>query len=317
MVKKLFVLASVTALTGLIAATLGAGCSSPDAAPEAPVVSAPDGAPPVKPPPGDSGGDGPDETTCPRTKPVAEAEVQAVFKWLPPAAVQTACTQQNLDDLKALFTKGKGSAKFTDIKTSLGATCSACAFSKTASTSWQVIIEDTNGYLDNGTASCFAQLDSAACGKAAFQFDTCLQIACPDTECGTAAAVTACNSKAAKGACKGMNTAVSAACPKLQEDVATCGGILDAIAISCAGGPDAGIDASTVTYGFVLRHITRLAAWRSGGPTDTSRVHELTDWRSVDDFAARFLDLLDVPRVTDESGTHPIPGRSTMSAAEK
>jgi menaquinone-dependent protoporphyrinogen oxidase len=70
-------------------------------------------------------------------------------------------------------------------------------------------------------------------------------------------------------------------------------------------------------YGFFLRNVLRFISWRAGAPTDTSRVHELTDWSVVDDVASRFLDLLDVPRVTDESGAHPIPGRSPFDAVHR
>jgi menaquinone-dependent protoporphyrinogen oxidase len=70
-------------------------------------------------------------------------------------------------------------------------------------------------------------------------------------------------------------------------------------------------------YGFFLRNLVRLISWRAGGPTDASHVHELTDWCVVDDVAARFLDLLEVRRVTDESGMHPIPGRSTLHALDR
>ncbi len=39
-------------------------------------------------------------------------------------------------------------------------------------------------------------------------------------------------------------------------------------------------------YGFLERWALRYIAWRKGGPTDTSRDHELTDW----DDLARFVD---------------------------
>jgi menaquinone-dependent protoporphyrinogen oxidase len=48
-------------------------------------------------------------------------------------------------------------------------------------------------------------------------------------------------------------------------------------------------------YGFVLRWITRLVSWRRGGPTDTSRDHEMTDWAAVDQFAVRLAQALVAP----------------------
>jgi menaquinone-dependent protoporphyrinogen oxidase len=70
-------------------------------------------------------------------------------------------------------------------------------------------------------------------------------------------------------------------------------------------------------YGFFLRNLVRFISWRAGGPTDASHVHELTDWGVVDDVAAQFLELLEVRRVTDESGMHPIPGRSALHAVDR
>jgi menaquinone-dependent protoporphyrinogen oxidase len=38
-------------------------------------------------------------------------------------------------------------------------------------------------------------------------------------------------------------------------------------------------------YGFVTRQLMRFIAWREGGPTDTSRDYEFTDWNAVRQFA--------------------------------
>ena len=38
-------------------------------------------------------------------------------------------------------------------------------------------------------------------------------------------------------------------------------------------------------YGFVKRWFMRRIAEREGGPTDTSRDHDLTDWPAVREFA--------------------------------
>lgn len=246
-VKKLFVLVSVTALTGLMTATVGAGCSSSTDAPAATTdsaVPAVDGAPA---PPKDSGP--PDDSatpaaSCPTTTPITAADIDAQIKWMPPQATQSVCVQKNIDDLKALFTAGGGKAKFTDIKDSLGAMCAACAFTKSTATNWGPLVEDGMSFLRNEVGSCFAQLDTPACGKAVFQADTCLNVVCPLADCTTAAAVTACKTKARTGACKALNAAVTPACPKLTTDSASCRGILDAIVVSCGGGLDGGLDAA-------------------------------------------------------------------------
>jgi menaquinone-dependent protoporphyrinogen oxidase len=46
-------------------------------------------------------------------------------------------------------------------------------------------------------------------------------------------------------------------------------------------------------YGPLLRWIMKQIAKRNGGPTDTSRDHEMTDWVQVERFVDRFVALLD------------------------
>lgn len=60
-------------------------------------------------------------------------------------------------------------------------------------------------------------------------------------------------------------------------------------------------------YGFLTRSIMKLIARREGAPTDTSRVHELTDWAALDASASAFLDLIEPRRSADESGVFRIP----------
>lgn len=40
------------------------------------------------------------------------------------------------------------------------------------------------------------------------------------------------------------------------------------------------------SYGMVTRRLIKLISWQAGGPTDTSRDYEFTDWEAVDRFAA-------------------------------
>jgi hypothetical protein len=250
MVKKLFALASVTALTGLVAVTAASGCSSTTTPADngTDAAQAGDTSKPVTPPkeagPPDDGAT--PAAVCPPTTEITSAEIEMQIKWVAPTQVQNVCTQKNLDDLKALFTKGGGSAKFADIKTTLGAQCAGCAFSKKDAANWQVIVEDTNGFISNGTGSCFATVETPECGKAAFEFDVCLKTACNQTDCGMdAAAIKTCTQKAATGAaCKGLNTAFGKACPNVQNDFLVCTGTVASIAVLCGGGPDAGLDSS-------------------------------------------------------------------------
>lgn len=42
-------------------------------------------------------------------------------------------------------------------------------------------------------------------------------------------------------------------------------------------------------YGFLKKQLLRWISWRSGGPTDTTTDHDLTDWPRVHGFVDRFL----------------------------
>src|SRR5688572_20987431 len=105
MVKKMFVLASVTALTGLMAAVTASGCSSDSGGGETPGVpegGAPDVKTDTKKPPTEEPETGPG--TCPPEGTVTAADIDKALTWLAPAPIQSVCTQQNIDDFKKLFT---------------------------------------------------------------------------------------------------------------------------------------------------------------------------------------------------------------------
>jgi len=245
MFKKMFALASVTALMGVVSTMTAAGCSSTtdgggtdDASTPVGEGGAKDGKAPI--PPDEDAAVEP--TTCPSNTPITAADVEAAIKWVPPSAIQAVCTQPNIDALKDLFDKATAGVKYADMKTALGATCSACAFSKDTAPNWQPIVEATNGFLNNSGPSCFAQLETAACGKAAFHFERCLATVCP-----AACTNDDCTDKASgpKGACNQLLLDANTACPNLTETLKVCKGLIDGIVVSCAGGPDGGIDAAT------------------------------------------------------------------------
>ena len=265
MIKKLFGLASVTVLAGFVVAVSAAGCSSTHIysyadeggtvpgkvglKPGDPGYVAPnnpkDPPPKVdasKPPPVDEPDSSTPGATCPSTTPITAAEIDAQLLWKAPAAFSNVCTQQNIDALKLLFKNAPagGGVTYAAIKTSLGPTCAACAFSPIAGATWQVFVEDAAGAVDNRTGSCFAQRSGAACGKARFRWETCLDAACPQSDCG--AGVQACTAKAQKGACKGLTTDYASACPNEVTDLPICGNVFGAIATSCSGGPGNTID---------------------------------------------------------------------------
>jgi hypothetical protein len=259
MVKKLFALASISALTGIVITSTVSGCSSTTTTADATdAATATDSSKPVTPKdaaPPDDAATGP--TTCPTNTAITAADIEAKASWVPPAAPQNICTQANIDALKAKFAADKAAGKtgtlFTDIKAALGATCAGCAFGPQAAQHWPPYVELTGGgTMSNRTASCLAQVESAACGKAYFEYDFCLaQLACNTTDCTTSAAVTACGKTASAkgGACYTLGQAFATECPNFTANVdaaGPCGSSPAAVAASCAAYPDGGslVDAS-------------------------------------------------------------------------
>lgn len=253
MIKKMFALASVTALTGLVTAVAASGCSSggfyqsgllPEGGEAGPtfeggVTDARFDAPVKRDaalPPEEDGNIG---ATCPPSTPITVADIG--LTWLAPGAPQSACSQTNLDALKALFAMNGGSAKYTDIEVALGATCSACAFTQVKGSRWGIIIKNgATVAADNSSGSCFAQVSGNACGKAAFELDACVDIACPVGDCVDTAKCTQ-KAVATTGPCRTFASTFKAACPAVGTE---CDNFLKTIMASCGGGPAGGLDAS-------------------------------------------------------------------------
>jgi hypothetical protein len=199
--------------------------------------------PPVRPPrivdpPAD-----PDEPSsnglCPMTVVITAADIG--LTWVAPGPSQAVCNQQNLDDLKALLAAGNGVAKYADIESALGPTCGACVFTGRSDARWGMIIKDgANVIADNSQGACFGVLETAQCGKARFEIDACLSIACPPSDCGTD--TSACNQKALKGACRAFVSPYFNACKDEQRLTGTCTSFVRIVEVTCGGGPDAGLD---------------------------------------------------------------------------
>jgi hypothetical protein len=250
MKTRLFVMLSLAGLTGVLAGSAAAGCSSEPTGVE-PIEAGTSDAPldvkkvPLEAAPEEMPEAGPE--TCPPTTPILAADLT---KWQPPGPIQDVCTQENVDALKAAFTASTtGSVKFTDIKTALGAACSGCVFSPLnndagATPNWSVFVETGTGAFDNRTASCFARLKDETCGRTRSQFEFCLRLACKMPDCATDADVKTCKTKVQSGACKAITDAYVAACPNESQLLDACN-LYASIADSCSGGADAGIDAAS------------------------------------------------------------------------
>lgn len=244
--RRLFFLSTAIGLAAPAAMMLGAGfgCSS-DPGSSPPATSNEGGDVKVVPPDA-----GPEEAAgpqvCPTTTPVTAADIEkGLGTWKAPSAIQNVCTQANIDAVKALF-KAAGSAgvAYTDIKTALGAPCSACVFSPESAPNWSVFVEATDGFIGNESGACFALLKDANCGKSRLFFEQCLDFTCSEDDCQTSTKQQKCYGDTQSGACKDVTTAYSAACPNEKQLIDACGNMYKAMAVACAGGADAGIDAA-------------------------------------------------------------------------
>jgi hypothetical protein len=249
MVKRFFLLATVTAIAGLFVTV--EGCSSSETTTTTDADAGDSGS--TKPAPREASVDpvvdsGP--AVCPPTDPITAADLSA---WMPPPPVQDVCNQANIDALKAAFNASTTGVKYTDIKTALGTDCSACVFSPLAEAdggatpNWSIFVETNGGAIDNREGSCFARLSDTNCGKNRYLFEACLRAACTSADCGSDSAVTACKKAVQNGACKDITTAYVAACPNETALLDQCN-TYSSIAYGCSGGLDGGaeggIDAS-------------------------------------------------------------------------
>lgn len=207
MFKKVFALASVTALTGLVASVAASGCSSTTSVSgdEAGTVTeaGTDARKPVEAGPEEEAG----PSTCPTTDPIDATTAP----WNPPQALPGSCTEKMITDLVA-FVDANKSTPYADLKKQItDPTCAACLFVKDGP-KWGAFVEKADGsFLRNNFGGCVAVTSGKeACGKAFSQFDDCLSVACQD--CADDAATTKCNTAAGKGACKDAAAAFVTEC---------------------------------------------------------------------------------------------------------
>lgn len=173
--------------------------------------------------------------TCPTTDPITASDIESQLAWQPPPAPVNVCTQANIDALKNIINNPPAAGvQFSDVKTALGTTCSACVFTSSTAAHWSVFAEDAAGDYNNETGSCFAQVENATCGKARFEWETCLTAACGD--CATESEFDTCVQTAQSGACSSLTTTYANACPNEATDLTKCGNLYQAIAMTCSGG---------------------------------------------------------------------------------
>jgi hypothetical protein len=240
--KRVFALASVTALTGLVSSIAASGCSSTtsvngddDASADATTVDVRKAS--------EAGEEEAGPVTCPSTEPLDATS----DPWSPPGVSPGACTEKDITDLVA-FVDANTTAAYALLKAQVkSASCAACLFVKDGPT-WGAFVEKADGsFKRHNFGGCVAVTSGKeSCGKAYSQFEDCVGFACQD--CTSSAMRTACQTAAAAGACKAAgdafleqcgSTAPRDACDKLARTY-----IFEAAARAlCVGLADGGADA--------------------------------------------------------------------------
>jgi len=206
MVKKLFALASVTALTGLIATVAVAGCSSTTVQDTSGDAAAATDAPKGDATKPKTDGSAEEDTGAPAagTCPTLDAIDATALPWKAPTKLTGACTEKELSDLVTYVGANSG-AKYADWKKTVsGLSCSSCIFGKETDATWKPLLEDASGQLVGlNVGGCIAIASgNEKCGQSYQNWFDCRFEACTDCPNGDTAALQKCLAAASKGACK-------------------------------------------------------------------------------------------------------------------
>jgi hypothetical protein len=196
MFKKVFALASVSALAGLVSSIAASGCSSTTSA-GGEVEAGADATIDAR----KSTEAGVEEEAGPSTCPTTEEIDATTAPWSPPGVSPGACTEKEIADLVA-FVDANKTAAYPLLKAQIkSASCAACLFVKDGP-KWGAFVEKDDGtFKRHNFGGCVAVTSGKeSCGKAFSQFDDCANFACQD--CADDATFNACRQTAAKGACK-------------------------------------------------------------------------------------------------------------------
>lgn len=204
MTKKLFALASVTALTGVVAAASAAGCSSTTTVVDDAGSSGSSGeagkTEAGKTDTGTSSGEDSGPAVCPTTETIDAT----TFPWKPPTRAPGSCTDNEVDAMISFIEKTP-SATFKQLQDSItNAACRDCVFAK-ETTTWAPIVLNSagTGVVALNVGGCPAIVSGKDdCGKAIQQWNDCLDEACVDCAEGDSAAAQKCATAANKKACK-------------------------------------------------------------------------------------------------------------------
>ncbi|MBN9163765.1 MAG: hypothetical protein BGO98_49345 [Myxococcales bacterium 68-20] len=180
MVKKLFALASVTALTGLVSAVGVAGCSDSESETTPSTTDAGTDAKPPREaaPPPDEEEEPEPEGTCVTKNPIDATQ----FPYQKAEQVPGACTTEELKKLTDYFAtkvSANEDVKVSEWKKEVAAKCASCIFSEESDTSWGPIIEKDDAFALVNQGGCIEIASGKeACGRAYQQTMTCWLEAC-------------------------------------------------------------------------------------------------------------------------------------------
>jgi hypothetical protein len=214
MVKKLFALASVSALAGLVSAVSAAGCTTTETqttpGEDSGTADAKKDSKNVT--PEDDAGEEPSDL-CYKEDQVDTSKPAEGYK--NPRVQPGACEPGVTKVIEDLFDANPSGVKFTDIKDALADDpgCAECAFGKEADAEWAPLVEATSGqgFIQNGGGCVAVVSKNEDCGKAYFEWDLCLNFACTDCE---GSDQQSCVSAVQSSACKDQTDALGTACGK-------------------------------------------------------------------------------------------------------
>jgi hypothetical protein len=234
MFKKVFALASFTALTGVIALGTAAGCSSSTTSSSSGGDT--DGSTVKKDASSDRSTTPVDEdagpSTCPSTDPVAASDLP----WAPPTATNpNQCTEAMLTEFQQFLKDNPTTTNDqfeAHIKTASQA-CHDCIFTDASKPTWGPIPTSGGKLVTINIGACFALASgNNNCGQAIQNEFDCEFVACAD--CADDTSFQACQKKAQTGACKPYVQAIQSGCqgvPTTVDDV--CGTFIETIRIQC------------------------------------------------------------------------------------
>ena len=243
--KKLFALASVSAIAGLMTAVSAAGCSSTttettsggDSGNDAKSDAQGDAKVPV--------GDQEDEPAadCPQNVPLTTDDLDKEIGWKAAKAAPQSCTSTEITKIESNF-KDTNIKTYFDLGNGVSDACKACVFAKDTDTNWGPIVgtaadDGMTGFINFG--ACFGEVESADCGKALQYEQFCYNIACNQCTTTSTERQKCVEAAGSSGMCKDFGDATGKACPNIQTSAKKCNTITDAIKTLCGGGvSDAG-----------------------------------------------------------------------------